>query len=91
MKGDGFQIPKITLDNVLGEGGLEELFQEKLGDIVENIRDINTDPSKARELTIKLKLKSDKDRMQVFTSATISDSASPVDCITVSIYTYQVL
>lgn len=38
----------------LGEGLLNELFQEELARVVENLRDINTSPTAERVITVRL-------------------------------------
>ena len=52
---------KISLANVRG-GAVIEAFDEELAQVLDNINDPNTNPSAARELTLKLKIKPDDDR-----------------------------
>lgn len=40
--------------------------------VIENINDINTDPTKAREITIKISFKANESRTQIFTTAHVS-------------------
>lgn len=40
--------------------------------VIENINDINTDPTKAREITIKISFKANESRTQIYTTAHVS-------------------
>lgn len=51
----------ITLSSI-GNGALEEIFQDELQKIMDNIVDPNTKPDAVRELTIKIQLKPDEHR-----------------------------
>ena len=51
----------ISMDNFRG-GELLEVFNQGMRDIAKNIANPNTDPEKARTLTIKLTFKPDKNR-----------------------------
>jgi hypothetical protein len=44
------------------DGALEELFNRELSRIVDDIRDVNTDPKDVREITIKIKIKPGEER-----------------------------
>lgn len=48
--------------NTFAHGALAERFNEELLKILENIADPNTDPTKVRTLTIKVKIAGDEDR-----------------------------
>ena len=52
----------ITLAT-LGGGAVEELFQEELERVLRNIADPNTLPTAVREITLKVKVTPDKDRV----------------------------
>ncbi len=51
----------INLEKFAG-GALAEKFNMGLQEVLENIADPNTDPTKLRKLTLELKFKSDEDR-----------------------------
>lgn len=54
----------VALEN-FGNGALAEKFNAALQAIAENIQDPNTDPTAAREITIKVKLKPDHKRENI--------------------------
>lgn len=54
----------VTLEN-FGNGALAEKFNAALQAIAENIQDPNTDPTAAREITVKVKLKPDHKRENI--------------------------
>jgi hypothetical protein len=51
----------VTLEN-LGHGAAAEMFQAELARVVENVSDPNTKPEAVRSVTLKLKIKPNKDR-----------------------------
>lgn len=51
----------VTLEN-LKAGGALQLFDDELNKVLENIMDPNTEPEAVREVTLKVKIKPDKDR-----------------------------
>lgn len=66
----------ISLDRLCG-GALLERFTLAMAQIGRNIMDPNTDPEKARTLTIKLKFKPDKGRRGIKTSIETNISLAP--------------
>ena len=68
---------KITLGNLMS-GALEEKFQYELQKIKENIGDLNTDPKKLREITIKLKFKANEERDHVACISSLYSSLAPI-------------
>lgn len=66
----------ISLDRLCG-GALLERFQLAMAQIGRNIMDPNTNPEKARTLTIKLTFKPDKSRTGIKTSISTSISLAP--------------
>lgn len=60
-------MPGISLDSLCG-GALLERFQLAMAQIGRNIMDPNTNPEKARTLTIKIKFRPDKARKGIKTS-----------------------
>lgn len=53
---------KVIDLNTIGGGVLPELFQKELSRVLDNIRDINTDPKAKREIKISLEFKPDEAR-----------------------------
>jgi len=51
----------VTL-STLGNGAVEELFQEELERVLRNIADPNTVPTAVREISLKVKIAPNKDR-----------------------------
>ncbi len=51
----------VSLEN-LGHGAAAEMFQAKLAEVIANISDPNTKPDAVRGVTLKLKIKPNKDR-----------------------------
>lgn len=66
----------ISLDRFCG-GALLERFSSEMAKIGRNIMDPNTDPEKARTLTIKLTFKPDKSRQGIKTSIHTNVSLAP--------------
>lgn len=54
-------VNPIDLSNLAG-GAIAERFNVELSKVLENIADPNTDPKKARSLTVKLTFKADEER-----------------------------
>ena len=72
-----FDHEKITLDSIAGGAALEK-FQDALREVFENILDINTDPLKAREIKLTLKLSPSKeDRAKVLYSLNVEKKLAP--------------
>lgn len=66
----------ISMDRFKG-GALLELFNRAMRQIASNIMDPNTDPEKARTLTIKMTFKPDKSRRSMKTSFAANVSLAP--------------
>lgn len=69
-------MPRISLDSLCG-GALLERFQLAMAQIGRNIMDPNTNPEKARTLTIKITFKPDKARKGIKTSIITNISLAP--------------
>lgn len=67
---------KISLDS-LGNGVLLERVNLAMDQIARNIMDPNTDPEKARKITITMKFKPDKNRRHVKTSLETNIALAP--------------
>ncbi len=61
----------------IGLGVVEEKFSHELGKVIVNISDPNTEIDKAREITIKFKIKPDKERRDMcsMTASVVSKMA----------------
>lgn len=51
----------VTLTTLAG-GAVVELFQAELGKVLASIADVNTDPTKAREIIVRVKIHPDEKR-----------------------------
>lgn len=58
-------MPKITELSSFANGAMNEEVNHALQKVIENIADPNTDPKKARKVTVTLTLKSDSKREEV--------------------------
>ena len=58
------EFEKATLLN-LAEGAAKEKFDFELQRVIENIQDLNTDPSQKREVILKVVFVADKERKKV--------------------------
>jgi len=71
-------MPKQIVDlNSFAQGALGERFNEELIKILQNIADPNTDPNKARTLTIKVKIAGDEQRNLANASIEASSKLTP--------------
>ena len=68
--------------NKLAGGAIQEAIHFALGECFENIKDPNTEPEKARKLTITMELKPDETRQIVKTKTTCKTTLVPVNSIT---------
>jgi len=65
--------------STLAGGGVEEKLQYALSEVAANIADPNTDPKKARSITMKITLKPNESRMVANASIDVSTTlAAPV-------------
>ncbi|WP_324173578.1 hypothetical protein [Staphylococcus pseudintermedius] len=73
----------MRLNNVklseLGQGALQELFESELEKVIENINDINTDPTKKRKITMTIDIKSDEYREIIFADAKVKSNLVSMD------------
>lgn len=70
----------------LNNGAIINKANYELERIIENINDINTDPTKAREMTIKIKFKADETRQQIYASATVTSKIQNTKAITTTLF-----
>lgn len=71
---------EVSLETI-GNGALPELFGHEWNKLLANAQDPNTDPEETREITIKVKVKPNKNRDEAQTRVSISSklaSFSPV-------------
>lgn len=66
----------VTLMN-LGLGAADERFRVELERVIENIADVNTDPEKVREITLKVKIKPNQDRNSAVVSISCTSKLTP--------------
>ena len=59
------ELEHVVTLMTLGSGAAHELFQEELNKVVENILDVNTNPTSVREVKLLLKIKPDENSRQV--------------------------
>lgn len=83
MKNENEEILDI---NQLAGGAIQEAIHFALGEVFENIKDPNTEPEKARKLTIVMELKPDENRQVIKTKTTCKTSLVPVNSITTSLF-----
>lgn len=73
----------MRLNNVklseLGQGALQELFESELEKVIENINDINTDPTKKRKITMTIDIKSDEYREIIFADVKVKSNLVSMD------------
>lgn len=70
----------------LAGGAIQEAIHFALGECFDNIKDPNTDPEKARKVTITLELKPDEHRQVIKTKTSCKTSLVPVNSITTSLF-----
>lgn len=80
----------MRLNNVklseLGQGALQELFESELEKVIENINDINTDPTKKRKITMTIDIKSDKYREIIFADAKVKSNLVSMDSTGIKLF-----
>ena len=73
-------MSKISLAD-LAEGAVEERFNQELSRVLANIADPNTDPKKARKVTVTVTLKADENRDIVSTTIDAKSTVAPAIAI----------
>lgn len=74
-------MKKIIDLNTFADGAVAERFNLELQKILENIADPNTDPTKARKLTLTVALKADENRDLAMVSVTAKSTLAPAKSI----------
>ncbi len=72
----GEMVDSSLLDLI--DGGVKELADMNLRRVLENIRDVNTDPKKARSITVKFTFAPNQDRDSVSTKVQVDCKLVPV-------------
>ncbi|WP_432616865.1 hypothetical protein [Butyricicoccus sp.] len=62
----------------LMEGGIKELADRDLQRVLDNLKDVNTDPKKARSISVKFTLTSDDNRDAVNVRVQVDSKLAPV-------------
>jgi hypothetical protein len=78
-------LRKLTLENICG-GGLPELFQRELSEVMQNIVDVNTDAEKPRRITITVDFAPGPDRANCAIKLGINSKISPILKMAGSLY-----
>lgn len=66
----------------IAEGALQERFDNAMNQVLENIHDLNTDPTKVRKIVLEIKVKADEDRDMLFmesTAKTTLQARTPIE------------
>lgn len=77
-------MSKISLAD-LAEGAVEERFNQELQKVLSNIADPNTDPKKARKITVTVTLKANEKRDIVSTTIDAKSNVTPAYAISTMI------
>lgn len=70
----------------MARGGVVERIDMEMGRVLENIQDLNTEPGKARQITIKVTFKPDNNRENIKVSYTVQSSLAPAAPIETSLF-----
>lgn len=75
------KIEKLDINKLAG-GAIQEAIEFALEECFDNIKDPNTEPEKARKLTITMELKPDESRQIIKTKVSTKTNLVPVNSIT---------
>ena len=78
-------VRKVTLETICG-GGVPELFERELKDVMKNIADVNTDPKKPRRITMTVDIHPSPDRTTCALEFGITSKTMPVVKMAGSLY-----
>lgn len=78
------QIFKSILE--LKQGAFIEVTDLALSKVIQNIRDVNTSPTKARKLTITITLKPDDSRQNIAVGFDVKETLAPVNSQVTMLY-----
>lgn len=68
----------LNLDNICN-GGVPEVFERELGEVLKNIADVNTDPEATRKITLEFTFKPFKDRSGAMVRFGCKSKVAPVE------------
>jgi hypothetical protein len=68
----------LTLENICN-GGVPEIFERELGDVLKNIADVNTDPEETRKITFEFIFEPTKDRSGAIVRFRCKSKVAPVE------------
>lgn len=69
----------------IGNGALQELFSFELAEVIQNIKDPNTDAKKTRKITMVLTINPDEHRMVGNVEIKVSHTSAPIKGVSTSI------
>jgi hypothetical protein len=75
----------VTLSN-LAQGAAAEMFEHALGQVMENIKDPNADPSKKRRITLTVEFQPYGDRSGAETTIACVAKVTPVNAVRSSLF-----
>lgn len=70
----------------MANGAILERADYEMAKVIENIQDVNTNPTKERVLTITAKFKADADRQQISVSVVAKPKLEPTNPVTTNLY-----
>ena len=79
-------MPNPAKLTTIARGGIEPLFDRALQQVVDNVKDVNTDPKKSRRIVITLKCTPYPDRSGVQISASIETKLQSPDGVEGTIF-----
>ncbi|EJD8497290.1 hypothetical protein M2667_002530 [Staphylococcus pseudintermedius] len=65
---------------------MQELFESELEKVIENINDINTDPTKKRKITMTIDIKSDEYREIIFADVKVKSNLVSMDSTGIKLF-----
>jgi hypothetical protein len=68
----------LNLDNICN-GGVPEVFERELGEVLKNIADVNTDPEEQRKITFEFIFEPFKDRSGAMVRFRCKSKVAPVE------------
>lgn len=68
----------LNLENICG-GGVPEIFERELAEVLKNIADVNTDPEETRKITFEFAFEPYKDRSGAIVHFRCKSKVAPVE------------
>ncbi len=75
----------LNLENICN-GGVPEVFERELGEVLKNIADVNTDPEEARKITFEFIFEPFKDRSGALVRFRCKSKVAPVEEVSGQIF-----